>query len=544
MITVINASDFCRIELAPHLFCYQEPSLRAPGIDSIVGGLNANYWRQQYHPFAHVLVDVNAQEFLLVRDHLGVRPLYYWWQGSLLVFGNTVADVVRDVALHTQRPLLKLDGLFVDNPYYSDHTLHQGVNRVEPGHYMHCQANGRLTKNVFWQLEKEGAELHYRDKNEYLEHFAALMQESITLATAGHTAIAAEFSAGLDSSAIYCGSAALGLNPTLFMHVSDPSDPLNLPYNSAYEQAFLKHYPAASLQRIAADSFDAIPLFNAYTRLFAGPAPHLFELFAHNIHQAVSQQGYTLLLSGFGGDQGVSGHVPLRFVLPSLLQNKQIKLAWQLCQQEKTKSSAACFVALLQASHPQLHGILRWTRQLIRAVQNMRVAIEDKRFLSTHPYHVHYFKTLREAEWSFLQGPLSQEVRMRIEYSSVVAKQMGFEYRYPLLYPKLLEFFLSIPVTQKRQQGIGRFLMKRYLSMHLPSLFDVYHKKEGLSICPATLAKFKRQHEQGLFANDFAQLPLAKQIADPLPLKTMIKTIQAYMLKIHLNDVANSGAIN
>ena len=130
-----------------------------------------------------------------------------------------------------------------------------------------------------------------------------------------------------------------------------------------------------------------------------------------------------------------------------------------------------------------------------------------------------------------LQGPQSHEIRMRIEYSSVVAKKMGFEYRYPLLYPKLLEFFLSLPIEQKRHQGRGRYLMRRYLSHLMPTVpFEKYEKKEGLSILPATVEMFKAQWEQGAYQDTFQLIHLKNKSKNLSQHKRMIETIQAFML--------------
>lgn len=119
---------------------------------------------------------------------------------------------------------------------------------------------------------------------------------------------------------------------------------------------------------------------------------------------------------------------------------------------------------------------------------------------------------------------------MRIEYSSIVAKKMRFDYRYSLLHPKLLEFFLTLPLEQKRHQGAGRYMMRRYLAQIMPlAPFNTYKKKEGLNIMPATMDTFKAQWSSGLFQTEFHSLP--KTLThDKLPFKAMIKTIQAFML--------------
>ncbi len=527
---IVNASDF---HVAPaHQDCviYSASPQDVVPIASWCDALNPAHWQTRYHPFSQVMVNAVTGEFLLVRDQLGLRPLYYWHQANALtsdklIFGDTIPDILRHLSSTPALVDSEIINLFADVNRYSDDTLYEGIKRVEPGHMMHGTARGHLTKRVFWQLEPEGATLHYQDKGDYLAHFTVLMNESIAIATTGAHKIAAEFSAGMDSTAVYCACVARGLNPTLFMNAATPNSESAQTYNTHYEKALIEHHQLHAIQRIQATDFDPIRIFKEYAAWFAGPSPYIFEMFANPLHKAVALQGHTLLLSGFGGDQGVSHPIPTRFILPDLLANRAYKQAWRELAAPKTVRGSKMhairrLLQLTQYAHPLLH-------QLIQGALDLK----QKGPVSKHPYHRLCFKTLRDAEWSFLQGPYSHEIRMRIEYSSIVTKKLGFEYRYPLLYPKLLEFFLSIPTTQKRYEGAGRFLLRRYLAQQLPTaLFDTYQKKEGLSILPATMDYFKPRFFADAYNDEFSALPYPALIQDKLAHKRMTKTIQAFML--------------
>ena len=528
----MNASHFYRVALNPQCTAYNSSPNEVISIASFEEGLNPACYRAVFHPFAQVVENTFTGECLLVRDHLGLRPIYYLYQSGQLIFGDTIPDIVHQLSSSPALLDSEVTHLFGDVHHYTDNTLYTGIKRVEPGHMVRIKPDGRIIKSTFWQLEQEGDTLHYRDEREYLEHFSSLIQESVKNATQGSQFFAAEFSAGMDSTAVYGACSQLGLNPTLFMHAALPDSINAQTYNDRYERAFMAQFPSATIHRLMADDFDPIRIFKEYAAWFGGPSPYAFELFANNIHRAVSEQGHTILLSGFGGDQGISSHIPARFILPSLINNKQFRQAWI----ESTPASAIRrLTQLIQCAHPSLHKLIQHTHDIKLDISNAFKKPGQQKTASTHPYHRHYFKTLREAEWSFLQGLNSHEVRMRIEYSSIVAKKMGFDYRYPLLHPKLLEFFLSLPLEQKRHQGIGRHMMRRYLAKIMPAVpFDTYKKKEGLNIMPATMDTFKTQWDSGFFQNEFQSLPKTRT-QDKSPHKTMIKTIQAFMLNEHLN---------
>jgi asparagine synthase (glutamine-hydrolysing) len=530
--TLVNASLFYRAVLNPQSTVYSSSPNEVIPIVSFEDGLNPARYRSVFHPFAQVVENKARDEYLLVRDHLGLRPLYYQYQSGQLLFGETIQDIIRKLP---QAPALldsEVTHLFGDVHHYTDNTLHTGIQRVEPGYMVRILPDGRIVKSVFWKLEQEGDTLHYRDEREYLEHFTSLMQESIKNATQGSRSIAAEFSAGMDSTAVYGTCAQLELNPTLFMHSARAGSTNAQTYNDRYERAFMAQFPSATIHRLMADDFDPIRIFKEYAAWFGGPSPYVFDVFTHNIHKAISKQGHTILLSGFGGDQCVSSHVPARFILPSLINNKQFRQAWA---ESAPATTIRRLAQLIQYAHPSLHKLIQYVQDLKLSLSNTLKPSNQQRAASTHPYHRHYFKTLREVEWSFLQGPNSHEVRMRIEYSSIVAKKMGFDYRYPLLHPKLLEFFLSLPLEQKRHQGVDRHMMRRYLAKIMPTVpFDTYKKKEGLNIMPATMDTFKAQWNEGLFQTEFHSLPKTLT-QDKSPHKTMIKTIQAFMLNERFN---------
>jgi asparagine synthetase B (glutamine-hydrolysing) len=500
MPSLINASHF-HVDNATHNILMYRGCLNrhAAAPTHFAQALEPSMWQDNFDPFAYVITDTQTHDVLLIRDHLGVQPLYYGYQSGKLVFGETIPDVLQHL---DSRPSLNDDELvrlFLFNSVYSDETFQKGVFRIEPGHMVRIKPDGSIHKKPFWQLEPEGDRLIYKHDSDYVEHFSALMNESVRIATADHENIAAEFSGGIDSAAIYCTAASHGIRPTLFTHAPLPGSPAAT-YNDISEKALLAHYQIQNIHYTRADNFNPLEVFRQYAQWFAGPAPHTFYMFAQNLHSAVAQGKHPILLSGFGGDQCVSSHQPHRLIIPQLMKEKKYSAAWDA-----------------------LGPPLRPSRQPIQFMRRMR------RFVQ-HLLPAKHNNPL-ETEWSYLQGPLCHEVRMRIEYSSVVSKKFGFEYRYPLLYPKLLEFFLRLPLEQKRRGSITRYLMRRYMAQFLPAdIFGSYQKKEGLHIFPATMELFKLNYRRGHYAADFKGLPYENLLRHNSEHHKLIQLVHAYML--------------
>ncbi len=102
--------------------------------------------------FAFAIWHKPTRELFLVRDRLGIKPLYFYEQAEDLYFASELKAIFE----HPEIPrTLDPDGLtyylslnYVPQPY----TLVAGINKVRPGCYMRWQ-NGRLTQEPYWALD-------------------------------------------------------------------------------------------------------------------------------------------------------------------------------------------------------------------------------------------------------------------------------------------------------------------------------------------------------------------------------------------------------
>lgn len=502
-----------------------------------LGNLDLDKLTHQYIPFAYVIIDSVEKEIQLVRDHLGIQPLYYYYQNELFIFSESIADIVKQLArvppINVRVPPInvkELKKIFDERYLYSDETIYEGICRVEPGHVIHIK-DKKIIKRCYWRLEQDVEELRYKQDEEYVEHFSSLMDESILVNTQSRSHLAAEFSAGFDSTAIYCALSKQGLKPDLYMHINHP-DSEEINEHSVHEKSVMDYLKIENIHRIGGNDFDPLSVFEEYASWFAGPAPHLFYMFANTVHKAIRDGGHKIVLSGFGGDQGVSSHVPTNFICPQLIRERKFREALALMGGQNSLGKLKRYSRYL---HPAIHkGHLLMSNALIQ-LRNIVKENEDKQSLINHPFFTFFFRSLREAEWQYLQGSLSYEIRMGIEYSSVVSKQFGFEYRYPLLYPKLLEFYLRVPYSQKFREGKGRYLMRRYLSRYLPEkIVEAYEKRKGLPLMPSTKFIFEKRYHNGSYRELFKELPYQSLINVNKSFKYKINLIHGYMLKCYL----------
>ena len=102
--------------------------------------------------FAFAIWHKPSDELFLVRDRLGIKPLYYFEQNHDLYFGSELKTLFE----HPEIPrTLDPEGLtyflslnYVPQPY----TLAAGINKVRPGCFLRWQ-RGRLTQEPYWTLQ-------------------------------------------------------------------------------------------------------------------------------------------------------------------------------------------------------------------------------------------------------------------------------------------------------------------------------------------------------------------------------------------------------
>lgn len=468
------------------------------------------FWLSTYIEFAAIIVDPDNHLITLVRDHFGVEPLFYYFDEQQLIFGSSPSDIIGQLGF-TPLPNDSVIQGFILNLYfnsatYTDETIHQEIYRLEPGCLLEIR-DGQPKKSRYWSLAEDSTPIFYPKEQDYYDRFDELLQEAIKEQAAGYTDIAAEFSGGLDSSTVVTGLLQSGITPELYMHIA-PHGSTEVD-DSVYAQEVIHRFSLeGQVNLIAADSFELEAVIHQIAQWFTGTPAYLFPFCANNIHVAVREARHPLLLSGFGGDECISGHAPLFIYLReqclagNFVAAKQ-ELALTTLHAGGSSSSFRQWLQIKRATYSWLNSGLYWLREM-----QSRISSSSQ---YTNPLGYYNPQSIREHEYNFLQGAYSHHVRLRVEESAIVARQMGFKYRYPLLYPKLVEFCYQLPLEFKRANAENRIMVRKYLSKFLPETVYGKHQKVG-GIMPATVSKVKQEYFAGRYKELFAELPYSDLI--------------------------------
>ena len=147
--------------------------------------------------FAFAIWDVRTEELLLVRDRMGVKPLFYYPTADGVLFGSEPKAIL---AHPTVQPRVNKDGfreilVLAKNP---ESTIYAGMHEVRPGQVVRVNRNG-LTKRRYWMLT---AHEHEDDLPRTIGTVTELLEDTVRRQIVADVPLCSLLSGGLDSSAV------------------------------------------------------------------------------------------------------------------------------------------------------------------------------------------------------------------------------------------------------------------------------------------------------------------------------------------------------
>jgi asparagine synthase (glutamine-hydrolysing) len=149
--------------------------------------------------FAFALWDRAERRLWLVRDRLGVKPLYYAVSQGRLVFGSEIKALLVVPGVGRTLDPAALDAFLALNYVPGPRTIWREVQQVPPGHLLSASAEGH-TVECWWDVQF-GRDL-LTDRRQAIEEIRALCDDAVRLRLVSDVPLGAFLSGGLDSSAV------------------------------------------------------------------------------------------------------------------------------------------------------------------------------------------------------------------------------------------------------------------------------------------------------------------------------------------------------
>ena len=425
--------------------------------------------------YAFAVWDPQTRTLFCARDHIGCRPFYYALTPAHFVFASTVETVLAAPGISDEpdeRMIASYLSQFSTNR--GPHTFFRMVRKLLPGHACTIAAarssSSPMRVERYWHPERTPKAAPAGD-DEYAAELLRLTARAVEDRLRGGP-VGVHLSGGLDSSGIAALAArelhrAGGSSPPAFSRLrplgDEPPAPRYAPEYAAIDQVAAREgLRVRHCQTVSPD--DWVALFRHHTDL-RFPIKHPVE---ENVLRSAAQQGLSVLLSGLGGDEGVSFN-GRGYYTHLLLRGRWRRLAAECRTGEKDwmRVMARCFLELVD---PRLFRYLA-----TKGRRGWRSSFPDGYWLIS-PAFAQRVRPLPDARNFRELGVAHYQRRLwrhgsfitGMEHNAVNGRLHGIEYRYPLLDRRLLEFALSLPPEQFRHGRHDRWVMRRAFRSVLP----------------------------------------------------------------------------
>ena len=152
--------------------------------------------------FAFAIYDVKKRTIGLVRDHMGVKPLYWWSDGNTLLFASEIKSLLQHPALRRRKVNRAGVAQVLVTRYVSrPDTMFEGVSRLPEGCCMELAVQGKALAppRRYWDVRMQPQAIGLEDATEQLD---VLLKHTVDMQLMSDVPLGVQLSGGVDSSLV------------------------------------------------------------------------------------------------------------------------------------------------------------------------------------------------------------------------------------------------------------------------------------------------------------------------------------------------------
>ncbi|MEO1429120.1 MAG: lasso peptide isopeptide bond-forming cyclase [Cyanobacteria bacterium J06633_8] len=434
--------------------------------------------------FAFAIWDKRKQQLFCARDHIGIKPFYYYRNSDSFVFASEIKAIHTlpniDRKVNETRIAEYLLIIFEDKTT----TFYQDIFRMPPGHCMTVSKED-IKIRCYWELNPH-KEIKLGSDEEYAAAFREIFTEAVRCRLRSAFPIGSTLSGGLDSSSVACVARnLLDKNQPLhtFSVIFDETPECDeRPFiNAVLAQGnFTPHY-------LNGDKFT--PLEDINSMIWHQDEPFYFanSYLYWNTCPAAKNKGIRILLDGFDGDTSVSHGLGYFDELAN--KGRWLELVKELKSRAKYTDTSLWNLlspylwgyALKQSHRKFIYKVRRKLAKLNKFrkaksnTQDITYKIIKDEFIERIAWNEHLQRleekrskpqpSERDSHYRYLNWGLIPFFLEVIDKSAAAA---SIEANHPLFDKRLVEFCLSLPPEQKIYRGWTRMILRRGMENILP----------------------------------------------------------------------------
>ena len=451
--------------------------------------------------FAFALWDRREHALSLVRDRLGIKPLYYGRVGARFVFASELKAITAvpgfDNTIDRDALCLLLRYSYIAAP----HSIYRGLRKLEPGTVLTLDASDVVNgpadaalpasrTRAFWSARDVAIagmadRLHLPDA-EAADELERLLRDAVALRMEADVPLGAFLSGGVDSSLVVALMQAQSTRPVQTFSIGFREKGYD---EATHARAVAKHLHTEhhELYVTAQDALDVVPKLPG---MFDEPFSDSSQIPTFLVAQ-LARRKVTVGLSGDGGDELFGGY--RRYFAA---RNIERGLNWlpSGARGQAARSLArhtGFYESLLAGVNAAMPSGLKLRRPQAKVgilADMLQAGSQDERYWLMMSHHRHPMEVVLQAAEPLLPTPnpvsASNSIGIveRMMYDDLVTYLPGdilakvdrasmavsLEARVPLLDHRVVEFSWRVPIGQKVRGGRGKWLLREVLYRYVP----------------------------------------------------------------------------
>jgi asparagine synthase (glutamine-hydrolysing) len=439
--------------------------------------------------FAFALWDSFERRLHLVRDRIGIKPLYYGQvEGSfvfaselkaLKIFPGFKAAIDRDSLAAYMRCA------YVPAP----HSIYEGIHKLPPGHILTLSsAEAAPAVSAYWSVDEvaRNAQSRFQDGDkEIIEQLSEKLADAVRLRMIADVPLGSFLSGGIDSSTVVALMQSQSSRPVKTFTIGFHEDQYN---EATHARRIAEHLGTEHTEFFVTpqDALDVVPLLpDMYDEPFADSS----QIPTHLVSK-LARRHVTVALSGDGGDELFCGYprydfvhslwnairkIPgpiargaaklMHLVPPALINNTAGRLPLPPRLRQAPGAKLHRLADHLFAQDPAeiyLRAITMWpdpSAVVLNSHEHESVPQAIRRFAD--------MPDVREmAMLTDLTNYLPDDILTKVDRASMA---VGLEARVPLLDHRVVEFAWRLPLHLKVRNGKTKWALRQVLYQHVPA---------------------------------------------------------------------------
>lgn len=447
--------------------------------------------------FAFAIYDRADKALVLARDHLAVKPLYFYQGREFISFASELKSLLADPEIERSMDPVAMYHFFSVQHVPAPFSGVKGLRKMPPAHFLVAK-NGRVELKRFWKLSPVD-EFAAPDRSRMEEQIFAELEKSVGDQLVSDVPIGVFLSGGLDSSAVTAAALKQSSGRIKAYTVGFEEERWD---ESKWARAVATELKAEHVV-LENRAEDMVSLLEKIIWHYDEPSGNYTAVANYLLCQACRKE-ITVALSGSGGDEIFAGYT-------HHLADKLIDYYYRLTPAALRKNLLAPAFAGLAREQDQEPGL---RRRLSRALgfEEPDLALRHLRFLTQGNFRAWMDKgeflgmdkvsaqTRQEndpyrhlARWAYeypgrdklnsllwldINTYLCDDINLMTDRMSMAN---ALEVRVPLLDYKLVELLFTIPFSFKLPGVDKKRILKSYLLKKLPREL-VYRPKQGFGV--------------------------------------------------------------